>query len=119
LSKQSEIYKLAGDFKKQFSRLNVLVNNVGLLESSKRLTADGLEVHFAVNVVTPFLLTHLLLDTLKQGRPSRVINVTGGMPFGKIDLQNLQAEKSFQGLATYSHAKRMIAAMSLEMVGRP
>jgi len=112
LSVQAGVEQLANEFKARYPRLDVLINNVGLLEGERRLTADGIEATFAVNVVTPYLLTMLLLDTLKAGRPARVINVTGGIP-GAIDLDNLQAEKRFLGLMTYSHAKRAMMAMSI------
>jgi NAD(P)-dependent dehydrogenase (short-subunit alcohol dehydrogenase family) len=96
----------------------VLINNAGLLESKRRNTSDGVEANFAVNVVAPYLLTLELLPLLKASAPSRVVNVTGGMPLGKIDTDNLQAEKSFLGLVSYSHAKRVMEAMSVEMAGR-
>jgi NAD(P)-dependent dehydrogenase (short-subunit alcohol dehydrogenase family) len=118
LSVQAKVRKLADEVKAKYSKLDVLVNNAGLLESKRRTTTDGTEAHFAINVVAPYLLTLELLPLLKASSPSRVINLTGGMPFGKIDLQNLQAEKSFLGLATYSHSKRIMEAMSLEMAKR-
>lgn len=118
LSVQAEVRKLADEVKTKYSRLDVLINNAGLLESKRRTTKDGLEAHFAVNVVAPYLLTLELFPLLKASVLSRVINLTGGMPFGKIDLQNLQAEKSFLGLVTYSHSKRVMEAMSLEMAKR-
>lgn len=118
LSVQAEVRKLADEIKFQYSKLDVLINNAGLLESKRRETKDGIEADFAVNVVAPFLLTLELLPLLKTSAPSRVINLTGGIPTGKIDLLNLQAEKSFLGLVTYSHAKRVMEAMSLEMSKR-
>jgi NAD(P)-dependent dehydrogenase (short-subunit alcohol dehydrogenase family) len=118
LSLQAEVRKLAGEVKARYSKLGVFINNAGLLEPKHRLTKDGIEADFAVNVVTPYLLTLELLPLLKASAPSRVINLTGGIPTGKIDLQNLQAEKSFLGLVTYSHAKQIMEAMSLEMSKR-
>jgi NAD(P)-dependent dehydrogenase (short-subunit alcohol dehydrogenase family) len=118
LSVQAEVRKLADEVKTNYSKLDVLINNAGLLESKRRTTKDGLEAHFAVNVVAPYLLTLELLPLLKSGSPSRVINLTGGISTGNIDLQNLQAEKSFLGLVTYSHSKRVMEAMSLEMAKR-
>ncbi len=119
LSKQSEIRKLADEFNTKFSKLEVLVNNVGLLESKRRVTADGVETHFAVNVVTPYLLTLELLPLLKTSAPARVINVTGGMPSGShLKPDDLLAEKSFRGLFTYTRAKAAMSAMSLELAKR-
>ncbi len=118
LSVQAGIEQLVNDYKSRYPRLDVLINNVGLMEGERRLTADGIEATFAVNVIAPYLLTALLLDTLKASRPARVINVTGGLPSGAIDLDNLQAEKSYVGLMTYSHAKRVMMAMSAAFAKR-
>ena len=79
----------------RFQRLDVLINNVGVLSAERQLTIDETELNFAVNHLAPFLLTHLLLPLLKSSAPARVINLTGGSPNPKtIDLENLQAENS-------------------------
>ncbi len=118
LSSLTGVRKLAQDVIARTERLDILVNNAGLLEDKKRLTADGLEAHFAVNVVAPHLLTLQLLPLLRSSKPARVVNVTGGLPVGGIDPSNLQAEKGFTGLLTYSNAKRAMSAASLEMARR-
>ena len=117
LSTMAGARQLAASFKAQFDRLDVLVNNAGLLEGQRRETSDGLEAHFAVNVVAPYLLTLELLPLLRASR-GRVVNLNGGMPFGQIDLGNMQAEKSFEGLRSYSHTKMLMSAMSLEFARR-
>jgi NAD(P)-dependent dehydrogenase (short-subunit alcohol dehydrogenase family) len=117
LSTINRVRQLARDFKTQFDRLDVLVNNAGLLEGQRRQTSDGLEAHFALNVVAPYLLTLELLPLLQISR-GRVVNLNGGMPFGQIDLGNMQAEKSFEGLRTYSHSKMLMTAASLELARR-
>lgn len=114
LSMQSEVIRLADEIKVRYPRLDVLINNVGLLEGARRLTSDGIEANLAVNVIAPYLLTTQLVDLLKASHPSQVINLTGGMP-GKIDLDNLQAEKGYLGLVTYSHSKTVMMAMSLAL----
>ncbi len=76
LSSQQSIRKLAEDFDKKFSRLDVLINNAGVNCSKRTLTVDGLETTFAVNVLAPFLLTNLLLPKLKSSAPSRIVNVS-------------------------------------------
>lgn len=118
LSRQADIRRLAETFNAQHDRLDVLINNVGGLYSARWLTADGIEATLAMNHLGPFLLTHLLLDQLKRSAPARVINVTGGMPPSKLDLDNLQAEKRFQGLETYSHAKGVMMAVAYEFAQR-
>jgi len=89
LSSQAAIRELAREVMARYPRLDVLINNIGGLYPQRWLTVDGIEATFAVNHLNPFLLTHLLLPVLEGGAPARVINVTGGMPTGAIDLGNL------------------------------
>jgi NAD(P)-dependent dehydrogenase (short-subunit alcohol dehydrogenase family) len=117
LSQLAEVRRLSEAVKQRHSRLDVLINNVGLLEPTRRLTADGIESHLAVNHLAPWLLTLLLLEPLHAGAPSRVINMTGGMP-GAIDLADLQAERAFLTMRAYSQAKSVMMAASYELVER-
>lgn len=118
LSTQAGVRSLAEQFKQKYERLDVLINNAGLVESQRRLTEDSVEADFAVNVITPFLLTQLLMERLKASPTARVVNVTGGEAKGLIDLNNLQAERSFTGLNTYSHTKLIMMAVMLEFAQR-
>lgn len=117
LSAQKNVYALAEQFKARYDRLDVLVNNAGLVESERRLTEDGVEAIFSVNTVAPFLLTHLLMDSLKASLSPRVITVTGGDVVA-IDLENLEGEKTFLSLNTYSHAKACMMALMYEFSKR-
>jgi NAD(P)-dependent dehydrogenase (short-subunit alcohol dehydrogenase family) len=117
LSAQAGVRALAAQFLRQHPRLDVLINNAGLADAKRRLTADGIEADLAVNALAPFLLTQLLLEPLHASPSARVVNVTGGVP-GRIDLDNLQAERSFRGLDTYSHTKTIQMALSYEFAQR-
>merc|ERR1712107_694929 len=75
--------------------------------------ADGIEMHFAVNVVAPWKLTLALLSNLKAAPGARVLNITGGDKPAAVDPSNLQAEKKFRGLMTYTHSKSVLEAMSV------
>ncbi len=75
LEKQADIRKLAVDYTAQHNRLHVLVNNAGAYFAKREETVDGYERSFALNHLAPFLLTNLLLDTLKASSPARIINV--------------------------------------------
>lgn len=94
-------------------RLDVLVNNVGANPPRRTLTEDGVELTFAAHVLAPFLLTRLLLPRLA----GRVVNVTGGIPGGRVDLANAQAERRYLGwtFTQYNHTKTMAMAMSLRL----
>ena len=117
LERQAEVRRLAERIAMSYPKLDVLINNVGYLGSTRRLTVDGIEAIFAVNVLTPFLLTELLREPL-QAAAARVINVTGGLPIGRLQLNNLQAEQSFLGLRTYSQAKMALMVVSYEQALR-
>ena len=78
MSSQAEVRRLAADVLQAFPRLDVLVNNVGGFWNTRHVTADGLERTFALNHLAPFLLTHLLLDRLKENAPARVVTVSSG-----------------------------------------
>lgn len=95
--------------------IDVLVNNAGFLGSEPNTSIDGLEMHFAVNVLAPWRLTQTLLPALKAANHARVLNITGGGKPAPIDPDNLQAEKGFRGLMTYQHSKSAMEAMSMTL----
>jgi len=106
---------LASAASSQIDTLDVLVNNAGYFGDQLRQSDDGLELHFAVNVLAPWRLTHALLPVLKAAPHARVINVSGGDKPGRVDPENLQAEKGFRGLMTYTHSKSVLEAMSMAL----
>lgn len=118
LSAQKNVRALAEQVKVKYDRLDILINNAGLAASKKELTEDGVESDFAMNVVTPFLLTHLLMDSLKKSTSPRVITLMGGDVPAVLDMDNLQSEKSFDGLNTYSQTKLAMMAMMYEFAQR-
>lgn len=118
LANQSAVRSLAAQFQQKYPRLDVLINNAGLAEPQRRLTEDNIEAHFAVNVVTPYLLAQLLMNHLKASPSARVITLTGGDLPARLDLNNLQSEHTFAGLATYSQTKVAMMAVMYEFAQR-
>lgn len=107
-SSQKSIRSFVSSFLKKYDRLDVLVNNHGLMSNKKIITEDGYESTFAVNHLGFFLLTNLLLDLLKKSAPSRIINVSSGA-YGAIrkwslDDYNWEARK-FSSFRAYSESK--------------
>lgn len=98
--------------------IDTLVNNAGYLGSSLEYNDDGVEMHFAVNVLAPWRLTWQLLPALKAAENARVLNITGGDKPAPIDPNNLQAEKGFKGLMTYTHSKSTTEAMTMALAER-
>src|SRR5262245_42203502 len=75
LSSQAEVRRVAAEVKAKHDRLDVLLNNAGVIVTSRRTTVDGLEETFALNHLGYFLLTNLLLDLLEKSAPARIVSV--------------------------------------------
>jgi NAD(P)-dependent dehydrogenase (short-subunit alcohol dehydrogenase family) len=106
LSSQCDIRRLAQEFKRKYRRLDVLVNNVGIVMMRRKESVDGIEMTWAVNQLAPFLLTNLLLDTLRTSAPARIVNVSSALHHqGKINFDDLQGKKSYNGLSAYNNSK--------------
>jgi retinol dehydrogenase-14 len=119
MSSQSEVRRLADEVLLRFSRIDVLVNNVGGYWNTRHVTADGLERTFAVNHLAPFLLTNLLLDRLKQSAPARVVTVSSNAQAqGRIDFDDLQGERSYSGARAYSQSKLANVLFTYELARR-
>ncbi len=105
LSSQEQIRAMSDEIHERYKRLDILINNAGVVQKTKTLTVDGLETTFAVNHLAPFLLTALLLDLLKKGEPSRIINVSSMAHASMIDFSNLQGEKHYEAYQAYTLSK--------------
>ena len=106
LSQQSQVRDLAEAFKKRHGQLHVLLNNAGLIFLSQRWTADGIEMTFGLNHLGYFLLTFLMLDTLKASAPARIVNVSSDAHRrAALDLDDLQSLHRYQGFGAYSRSK--------------
>ncbi len=106
LSSFHAVRQLVDDFREKYSGLNVLINNAGLFNARRHETVDGYEVTFATNYLSPFLLTNLLLDVLKAGAPSRIVNVSSVAHYGgQIDFDDLNAVRGYGGFRAYSQSK--------------
>ena len=97
--------------------IDVLVNNAGYTGNEPRDSVDGIEMCFAGNVVAVRRLTLALLPALLASGRARVMNVTGGVDAAAVDVDNLRAEKGFQGLMTFKYSKSVLEALSMAMAG--
>jgi retinol dehydrogenase-12 len=121
LSSIAEVRRLADAFKQKYSRLDILINNAGATFTTRQETVDGLEMTFATNHLSYFLLTTLLLDVLKASAPARVVNVASDAhTMGKIDFDDLQNHKNFgfQGFRAYSNSKLANVLFTYELARR-
>ena len=105
LSSMAQVRDLAGRLSGR-DRIDVLVNNAGLVLGDRRVTPDGFEYTFAVNHLAPFLLTNLVRPQLLRSAPSRVVTVSSAAHRGaRLDLDDLQLEHHFSGLRAYANGK--------------
>ena len=99
LSSLADMRQLADDYKAKYDRLDVLVNNVGAMMTTRQETVDGLEMTFALNHLGYFLPTMLLLDVIKSSAPARIVNVSSGLHYnGEIDFDNIELKQGYGSL---------------------
>ncbi|MFF4524274.1 SDR family NAD(P)-dependent oxidoreductase [Streptomyces bluensis] len=99
--------------------LKVLVNNVGAMFADRQQTVDGIEATFAVNHLSPYLLTELLLDQLRAGGPSRIVNVSSGaIRAAKRTFDAVAPPGGYYGFHWYGRAKLANLAYTLDLAER-
>jgi NAD(P)-dependent dehydrogenase (short-subunit alcohol dehydrogenase family) len=119
LSVQAQIHQMAAEFKSRYERLDVLVNNAAAIFFFRRVSADGVEMNFAVNHLAYFLLTNLLLDTIKASAPARIVNVASNSHYGKhLDFDNLQLKRGYNPMRAYGRSKLCNLYFTYELARR-
>ncbi|OKI21130.1 short-chain dehydrogenase [Saccharothrix sp. CB00851] len=110
--------RLATDHAVSGEPLTVLVNNVGAMFADRR-DRGGIEASFVVNHLSPYLLTELLLPTLTNGAPSRVVNVTSGaVGVAKRSFDAVEPPGGYYGFHWYGRAKLANLAYTLDLAAR-
>jgi dehydrogenase/reductase SDR family protein 12 len=111
LGSLASVRRCAARLLEEGGRIDVLINNAGVLPPARELSPDGIELTFATNVLGPFLLTNTLVALMRsaRGAPARIINVSsGGMYSRRLDVDDLQSARGeFDGVRAYAHTKRM------------
>jgi NAD(P)-dependent dehydrogenase (short-subunit alcohol dehydrogenase family) len=119
LAVQTEVRKLAEGFRERHDRLDVLVNNAGLIQSRRTETPDGIELTLAVNHLAPFLLTNLLLEVLERSAPSRIITVSSeARRSAHIDFDDLQSRRRYRAFPVYGMTKLANILFTYELAER-
>ena len=108
LGLMSEVRSLARRLLRHEKSIHILVNNAAVLPVEKSQTTEGLETAFATDLMSPYLLTRLLIPRLRESAPARIINVSsGGMYLSGIDSDQLEnPEGRYDGARAYARAKR-------------
>ena len=119
LSAMSRVRKLAGEFKDRYPRLDVLFNNVGGFYMKRRETEEGVEMTLALNLLSPFLLTNLLLPRLEASGGGRVVNVSSDAHRGgRLDFDDLEGSRRYGGFRAYARSKLGLVLFSYELARR-
>jgi len=106
LASLAEVRRLGDEILRDYDRLDVLINNAGIwrTQNERALSEDGHELHFAVNYLSGYLLTHMLLPRLRASAPARIINVasTAQQP---LDFDDIMLERNYSGGRGYATSK--------------
>lgn len=116
LSSLDQVRSLAEEVKTGHDQLNVLMNNAGVILPERREGEEGIELTFAVNYLSHFLLTRLLLPLLRDSAPSRIVNVAsaGQSP---IDFDDVMLERNYEPMRAYGQSKLSMIMDSFELAG--
>jgi NAD(P)-dependent dehydrogenase (short-subunit alcohol dehydrogenase family) len=115
LTLMAEVRRLADELERH-EHIDVLANNAGAMFASRRLTSEGLERTFALNHLAPFLLTNLLRDRLSGGRV--VTTASDAHRQGRLDLDDLQSERSYSAFRVYGTSKLCNILFTRELARR-
>jgi NAD(P)-dependent dehydrogenase (short-subunit alcohol dehydrogenase family) len=115
----ASVRQAAAEIESRWSRLVVLVNNAGAIQTARSTTKDGIETTFQVNHLAPFLLTSLLLPRLRQSAPSRIVNVASRAHLrGGFDIDDLESKKGYHGFVVYCRSKLCNVLFTYELARR-
>jgi len=123
LALQRDVRALAEETEATYDRLDVLVHNAGIYNGQREITEDGIEKTFAVNHLAPFLLTHLLLDRLKEtaraAGEARVVTVGSEAHRGvRFDFDDVHGEDGYSGIHAYGQSKLANVLFTHELARR-
>jgi NAD(P)-dependent dehydrogenase (short-subunit alcohol dehydrogenase family) len=119
LSSQAAVRRLAAGVLDRYPRLDVLINNAGAMYRVRQLSADGIELTWALNHLAPFLLTRLLLERLRASAPARIITTASAAHLGAhIPFDDLQGDRAYAGFTRYGQSKLANILFTRELAAR-
>lgn len=118
-SSLAQVRAMAAKLNERYERLDVLVNNAGVLPLHRQTSADGFELTFAVNYLAPFLLTNLLLPLLKRGAPARIVNLSS-IAHQLVAVSPLQMDNIpvYIGWIVYARTKLLLTTFTFALARR-
>ncbi len=121
LSSMAQVRQLAQSYRQKHAHLHVLINNAGAIFANRLVTADGYERTFALNHLSYFLLTNLLLDMIKSDAPARIVNVSSrAHERSQLNFDDLQNERMYPygGYRAYGQSKLANVLFTYELARR-
>ena len=119
LGVQTDVRRVAAELLAQCPRIDLLVNNAGIVNLRHEKTVDGIEAVFATNHLAYFLLTLLLLPRLRESAPSRIVNVASDAHrIGRIDFDDLGSERRYKAMRVYGTSKLANILFTYELARR-
>lgn len=119
LADLDSVRSFAVKFREKYNKLDLLINNAGLMAIPRRMTKDGFEMQFGVNHLGHFALTSHLFDLLKATDGSRIVNVSSAAhKMGKIRFEDINWEKSYQKWSAYGMSKLANIHFTYELADR-
>jgi retinol dehydrogenase-13 len=116
LASLQSVREFVARFKAEQERLDILINNGGVMRTPNSKTKDGFETQLGVNHLGHFLLTNLLLDRLKESAPSRIINVSSvAHKKGIINREDLNSDQKYDPAAAYAQSKLANILFTMEL----
>lgn len=119
LAVPDEVRDLAAEYRRRYDRIDVLINNAGMIVPRRSVSPEGVELTLAVNHLAAFLLTNLLLDLLIASAPSRVVNVTSvAHERARLDFDDLQMRRGYLPFRAYARSKLANLLFTYELARR-
>ncbi|XP_011498766.1 PREDICTED: retinol dehydrogenase 13-like [Ceratosolen solmsi marchali] len=119
LSSQESIRKFVTRFKQEHSNLHILINNAGVMRCPLTYTKEGIEMQIGVNHMGHFLLTNLLLDSIKKSAPARIVTVTSLAHLrGKMNISDLNSDSKYDPGVAYAQSKLANVLFTVELSKR-
>lgn len=112
LSKMADVEAMAARVLQEHARLDVLINNAGILKTAQTRTAEGLDIRFVVNTIAPYVLTRRLLPIIPGN--GRIVNLSSAAQ-SQVDIGAMTGQSQLPDMAAYAQSKLAITVWSREM----
>ena len=119
LSDIAQVETLIATFKSRYNKLDVLINNAGVVTPNFKLTRDGFENTYQVNYLSPFILTNGLMPLIERGTEGRIVNVISNVyTMGRFDAETIGNNGNYNVIKAYANSKLYLLMFTEELASR-